>query len=58
MLYYYYPTGGHVVQQSFMYIGRGHYGEHSCEIIMKLDQWPGGESVYGCWTKTAHNSSP
>ena len=20
-------------------IGRGHYGEHSCKIILNLDQW-------------------
>ena len=21
------------------HFGRGHYGEHSCEIILNLDQW-------------------
>ena len=30
----------------FVHFCRGHYGGHSCDI-MNLDQWSGGESVYG-----------
>ena len=25
--------------EPFMQFGKGHYGEHSCEIIFNLDQW-------------------
>ena len=46
--------------------GRGHYGEHSCEIILNLDQWfrrrchlkKSLQMDNAGWTKTDHNSSP
>ena len=25
--------------EPFINFGRGHYGEHSCETILNLDQW-------------------
>ena len=41
--------------------GRGHYGVHSCEIILNLDQWQEEMSFkvkeHGSQTKTSHNSS-
>ena len=47
----------------FMQFCKGHYGEHSCEIILNLDQWfrcrlKKKFAQDGRHTKTDHNSSP
>ena len=51
--------------EPFMQFGRGHHGEHSCEIILYLDQWfrrrcclKKSLRTESQWTKTDHNSSP
>ena len=39
--------------------GKRHYGEHSCEVILNLDQWfrCGLKKDYAHRTKIDHNSS-
>ena len=40
-IYFILSSGDHFVQQSrsLCNFGRGHYTEHFCEIILKIDQW-------------------
>ena len=46
----------------YLELGRGHCWEHSCEIILKLDQWfttcLKKKFTDAQRTKTNHNSSP